>query len=90
MKVLDPLKFTIDLQEGEPDLYYHNKRLSLYDAVLPRIGASVTYFGTAVVRQFEQIDIFCANSSTGIVNSRDKLRALQIMSRHHVGIPETT
>ena len=58
--------------------------------MLPRIGASITYFGTAVVRQFEQMDVFCANSSAGISNSRDKLRSLQILSRHHIGIPQTT
>ena len=88
-KVLDTLKFAIDLERGEPDLYYRSKKLSSYDAVLPRIGASITYFGTAVVRQFEQMDTFCANSSLGIVNSRDKLRSLQILSRHQVGIPQT-
>ena len=54
------------------------------------MGASVTYFGTAVVRQFEQMDVFCANSSSGISNSRDKLRSLQILSRHQLGIPTTT
>lgn len=89
-KVLSTIKFAIDLQEGKPDLYFRQKRLSEYDAVLPRIGASITYFGTAVVRQFEQMDVFCANSSAGIVNSRDKLRSLQILSRHHIGIPQTT
>lgn len=89
-KVLDTLKFTIDLQKGEPDLYFRRKQLSDYDAVLPRIGASITSFGTALVRQFEQMDIFCANSSSGIANSRDKLRSLQILSRHHIGIPRTT
>ncbi len=61
-----------------------------YDAVLPRIGASITYYGTAVVRQFEEMDIFCANTANGISNSRDKLRSLQILSRHHLGIPRTT
>ncbi|MBW3543264.1 MAG: RimK family alpha-L-glutamate ligase [Planctomycetes bacterium] len=90
VKVLDTLKFTIDLRPGEPDLYFRSKPLTPYDAVLPRIGASITYFGTAVVRQFEQMDVFCANSSNGIMNSRDKLRSLQILSRHHIGIPETT
>lgn len=90
VKVLDTLKFTIDLQKGEPDLYFRRKQLSDYDAVLPRIGASITNFGTALVRQFEQMDIFCANSSSGIANSRDKLRSLQILARHHIGIPETT
>ena len=89
-RVLDTLKFAIDLQQGEPDLYFRRKQLSDYDAVLPRIGASITNFGTAVVRQFEQMDVFCANSSSGISNSRDKLRSLQILSKHNVGIPQTT
>ncbi len=90
VKVLDTLKFAIDLEQASPELYFRQKRLSLYDAVLPRIGASITYFGTAVVRQFEQMDVFCGNSSSGISNSRDKLRCLQILSRHHIGIPKTT
>lgn len=90
VKVLDTLKFAIDLQPGQPDLYYRGKRLSHYDSILPRIGASITYFGTAVVRQFEQMDVFTANSSNGIVNSRDKLRSLQVLSRHKIGIPATT
>ncbi len=90
VKVLNTLKFAIDLQEGAPDLYFRQKHLSHYDAVLPRIGASITYFGTAVVRQFEQMDVWSANSSAGISNSRDKLRSLQILSRHHIGIPQTT
>jgi len=90
IKVLNTLKFAIDLRQGLPDLFFQQKHLSHYDAVLPRIGASITYFGTAVVRQFEQMDVFSANSSAGITNSRDKLRSLQILSRHHIGIPETT
>jgi len=89
-KVLNTLKFAIDLERGSPDLYYRQKALSNYDAVLPRIGASITYYGTAVVRQFQEMDIFCANTANGITNSRDKLRSLQILSRHHVGIPRTT
>ncbi|MBA1147386.1 RimK family alpha-L-glutamate ligase [Ectothiorhodospiraceae bacterium WFHF3C12] len=90
VKVLNTLKFAIDLQRGVPDLYYRQKPLSDYDAVLPRIGASITYYGTAVVRQFQEMDIFCANTAHGILNSRDKLRSLQILSRHHIGIPRTT
>jgi ribosomal protein S6--L-glutamate ligase len=90
VKVLNTLKFAIDLMPGRPRLHFRTKELSQYDAVLPRIGASITYFGTAVVRQFEQLDVFCANSSHGIVNSRDKLRSLQILSRHQIGIPQTT
>ena len=90
VKVLNTLKFAIDLEQGQPNLYFLQKELSLYDAVLPRIGASITYFGTAVVRQFEQMDVFCANTSASISNSRDKLRSLQILSRHQIGIPKTT
>ncbi len=90
VKVLNTLKFAIDLQQGVPDLYYRQKALSTYDAVLPRIGASITYYGTAVVRQFQEMDVFCANTAHGIINSRDKLRSLQILSRHHLGIPRTT
>lgn len=90
VKVLNTLHFSIDLREADPDLYYRGKRLTQYDAVLPRIGASISYFGTAVVRQFEQMDVLAANTSTGISNSRDKLRSLQILSRHDIGIPQTT
>jgi ribosomal protein S6--L-glutamate ligase len=90
VKVLNTLKFAIDLQQGKPDLYYRQKQLSHYDAVLPRIGASITYYGTAVVRQFQEMDIFCANPAHGIASSRDKLRSLQVLSRHHIGIPRTT
>ena len=90
VKVLDTLKFAIDLQQGIPDLYFRQKSLSGYDAVLPRIGASITYYGTAVVRQFQEMDVFCANTAHGITNSRDKLRSLQILSRHHIGITRTT
>lgn len=89
VKVLDTLKFSIELQPGSPDLYFGAKRLSRYDAVIPRIGASITYYGTAVVRQFEQLDVYTPNSAHGIANSRDKLRALQILSRHDIGIPHT-
>jgi ribosomal protein S6--L-glutamate ligase len=90
VKVLDTLRFGIDLSSDEPDLQYRGKRLSDYDAVIPRIGASITYFGLAVVRQFEQMDVYTPNPSNGIANSRDKLRSIQILSRHDVGIPGTT
>ncbi|PEN14967.1 30S ribosomal protein S6--L-glutamate ligase [Longibacter salinarum] len=89
VKVLDTLKFSIDLEKGTPELFFRSKKLSEYDAVLPRIGASISYFGTAVVRQFEQMGVYCANTAAGISNSRDKLRSLQILSRHQIGIPET-
>lgn len=90
VRVLNTLRFAIELREGDPSLSYRSKRLSEYDAILPRVGASVTYFGTAVVRQFEQMDVYTPNTANGIINSRDKLRALQILSRHDIGIPDTT
>jgi ribosomal protein S6--L-glutamate ligase len=90
VKVLNTLRFAIDLASDEPDLQYRGKQLSDYDAIIPRIGASITYFGTALVRQFEQMDVYTPNSANGIANSRDKLRSLQILSRHDVGIPDTT
>ncbi|WP_372653837.1 RimK family alpha-L-glutamate ligase [Halobacteriovorax sp.] len=90
VKVLNTLKFALDLEEGDPDLYYNQKRLSHYDAILPRIGASITYFGTAVVRQFQAMDVYSANTADGILNSRDKLRSFQILSKHNIGLPYTT
>lgn len=89
VKVLNTLKFALDLEQEAPELYYNQKILSHYDAVLPRIGASITYYGTAVVRQFQQMDIYTPNTAGGILNSRDKLRSFQILSRHNVGIPAT-
>ncbi|MFT6603275.1 MAG: ribosomal protein S6--L-glutamate ligase, partial [Bacteriovoracaceae bacterium] len=65
VKVLNTLKFAINLEEENPDLFYRQKLLEDYDAVLPRIGASITYFGTAIVRQFQQMDVFSANSADG-------------------------
>lgn len=88
--VLDTLQFSIDVDRGKPELYYRSIKLSNFDAIVPRIGASITHFGTAVVRQFEQMDVYTVNSSSGISNSRDKLRALQILSRHQIGIPQST
>ncbi len=90
VRVFNTLKFSIDLESEYPDLLYRQKPIGSYDAVLPRIGASITYFGTAVVRQFQQMEVFCANSADGILNSRDKLRSLQLLSRHNIGIPSTT
>ena len=89
VRVLNTLRFAIELEHAEPDLYFRGKRISDYDAIIPRIGASITYFGTAVVRQFEQMDVYTPSTAAGIASSRDKLRALQILSRHDIGIPQT-
>jgi ribosomal protein S6--L-glutamate ligase len=90
VKVLDTLRFAIDLADVEPDLQFRGRRLSQYDAIMPRIGNSITYYGTAVVRQFEQMDVYTPNTASGISNSRDKLRAMQILSRHGIAMPPTT
>ena len=90
VEILDTLKFSMDLAQGDPRLFYESSQVRDLDSVIPRIGSSITYFGTALVRQFEQMDVFCANSSHGIANSRDKLRAFQILSRHQIGMPKTT
>ena len=89
VKVLNTLRFAIDLTGPEPDLNFRGRPLSSYDAILPRIGNSITYFGTAVVRQFEQMDVFTPNTANGISNARDKLRATQILSRHNIAMPAT-
>ena len=89
VKVLNHMRFAINLEHNRPTLAYRGNPLSDYDAVIPRIGASVTFYGTAVVRQFEQMGVFCLNGSAAISVSRDKLRSLQILARHDVGMPKT-
>ncbi|MGF3055309.1 RimK family alpha-L-glutamate ligase [Microbacterium sp. YY-01] len=89
VKVLNTLRFAIDLTADEPDLHYRGKPLSDYDAIVPRIGNSITFFGTAVVRQFEQMDVYTPNTANGITTARDKLRANQILSRHGIAMPPT-
>jgi ribosomal protein S6--L-glutamate ligase len=89
VRVLDPLKFSLDVERKNPHVYYHEKKVENFDAIIPRIGASITFFGTAVVRQYEQMGVFCLNTSAAITTSRDKLRAFQILSRHNIGIPKT-
>jgi ribosomal protein S6--L-glutamate ligase len=88
-RVIDTLELSVALNPGAPRLYHKGKELETFDAVVPRIGASITFYGCAVVRQFEQMGVFVANSSHSIGVSRDKLRSLQILSRHEVGLPET-
>ena len=90
VRMLSTDRFSISVETGSPGLRYLGRELTDVDAVIPRIGVSITHFGTAVVRQFEQLDVFCTNSSLGIANSRDKLRSMQILARHNVGIPPTT
>ena len=87
--VLDHLNCAMIGEKLNPMIYYNGKPLEGIDAVIPRIGASVTMYGTAVVRQFEMMNVFAVNSSISIVRSRDKLRSTQIFSRHEIDIPKT-
>lgn len=87
--VIDTLHCYMDITRSKPTVRYHGAELPRYDAVIPRIGASVTFYGTAVVRQFEMMGTFSVNESQAISRSRDKLRSLQILSRDGVGLPRT-
>lgn len=77
------------LASGKPEAFWRNKPFPKSDAVIPRIGASITFYGAAVVRQLEMMGVYVCNPADAILNSRDKLRSLQILSQHDVGIPPT-
>lgn len=87
--VLDHLKCDIVSEEDNPCIYYRGTKVTGVDAIIPRIGSSVTFYGSAVVRQFEMMKIFSAVESQALVRSRDKLRSLQILARSGVGMPKT-
>ncbi|GGE45891.1 30S ribosomal protein S6--L-glutamate ligase [Actibacterium pelagium] len=89
VEVIDTLRCYMALNASSPEVHYDGKRLPRYDAVVPRIGASITSYGTAVVRQFETTGTYCVNGSDGITASRDKLHAHQILARHRIGMPVT-
>ena len=87
--IVDHLKCNIHIEKKNPNIFYNGNYLEDIDAVIPRIGASVTFYGTAVVRQFEMMKVFTTTESQALVRSRDKLRSLQILSRAGVGLPKT-
>ncbi|MDX1780370.1 MAG: 30S ribosomal protein S6--L-glutamate ligase, partial [Thalassovita sp.] len=89
VEVIDTTRCYIAINALAPEVHYDGKRLPRYDAVIPRIGASITGYGSAVIRQFETIGTFCVNGSEGITASRDKLYAHQILARHKIGMPTT-
>ena len=89
MLVLDHLKCSISCDIEKPKVLYKGEQITDLQAIIPRIGASVTFYGTAIVRQFEMSGVFATNSSIAITRSRDKLRSVQIFSRHKIGIPRT-
>lgn len=90
VRVIDYLRCVIDITSHRPALWYAGDRLERVDAIIPRIGASHTFYGTAVVRQFEMMGVYPTNPSHGISRSRDKLRALQLLAVEGVGLPVTS
>lgn len=90
VRVVNPLRCYIDITSERPMVHYRDEELHDYDAVIPRIGASVTFYGTAILRQFEMMGAHVLNESTAIGRSRDKLRCLQILSRAGIGLPVTS
>lgn len=87
--VVDPLRCFMNITASNPEVHFRDQNLNDVDAVIPRIGASVTFYGTAVLRQFEMMGVFCTNQSVAISRSRDKLRALQIFSKKGIPMPQT-
>src|SRR6202008_3001101 len=87
--LLDHMKCVLVIEKGRPHIYYNGKEVTDVEAVIPRIGSSVTFYGAAVVRQFEMMKVFTAVESQALIRSRDKLRSLQILSRAGLGLPKT-
>ena len=89
VEIIDHMKCVIVIEKKNPMIWYNGRRLDYFDAIIPRIGASVTFYGAAVVRQFEMMKVHTAVESQALIRSRDKLRSLQILSRSGVGMPKT-
>ncbi len=89
VEIIDPLKCDIIIEKEKPTIYYKDRYLDYVDAVIPRIGASITFYGCAVVRQFEMMAVFSVATSDAIQRSRDKLRSLQRLSKAGIGMPKT-
>ena len=92
IRVIDHVRCFMDITSDKPTVHYREEEFGPtdFDAVIPRIGASVTFYGCAVVRQFEMMGVYCVNESVAITRARDKLRSLQLLSRRGVGIPVTS
>jgi ribosomal protein S6--L-glutamate ligase len=89
LDILNTLRVTMNITSHRPEAYYEGLKLDKYDVVIPRIGASVTFYGLAVLRQFEMMNVWPLNESVAIGRSRDKLRSLQILARKGLGLPVT-
>jgi ribosomal protein S6--L-glutamate ligase len=89
VEVINPLRCYMNITAHNPAVYYRGEELKNIDAIIPRIGASITFYGTAVVRQFEMMGVYSVNESVAITRSRDKLRSLQLLARKGIGLPIT-
>ena len=89
VRVINHKRCYMNIRSPNPEIHYNGEALDGFDAVIPRIGASVSFYGTAVVRQFEMMGVYSVNESVAITRSRDKLRALQLLSRKGIGLPAT-
>ncbi|MEW5815550.1 MAG: 30S ribosomal protein S6--L-glutamate ligase, partial [Spirochaetota bacterium] len=87
--IVDPLGCYINITSDHSTIHYRGQVMAGFDAIIPRIGASITFYGTAVVRQFEIMGVYCLNDSESIIQSRDKLRCLQLLARKGIGLPVT-
>lgn len=87
--VIDTLRCYMNITSARPTIHFKGAELANYDAVIPRIGASITFYGAAVVRQLEMMNVFCVNDSVAITRARDKLRSLQLLSKKGIGLPIT-
>lgn len=90
LDIINTLRCYMNIASRRPEIYYNGEKLPVYDAVIPRIGASVTFYGLAVLRQFEMMGVYPLNESVAIGRSRDKLRSMQILARDGIGLPVTT
>lgn len=89
IQVIDPLTCYINVNQIKSSIHHKGEALERFDAVIPRIGASITFYGTAVLRQFEMMGVYCLNESVAISRARDKLRSLQLLARQGIGLPVT-
>lgn len=90
LDIINTLRCYMNIASRRPEIYYNGEKLVGYDAVIPRIGASITFYGLAILRQFEMMGVYPLNESVAIGRSRDKLRSLQLLARDGIGLPVTT
>ena len=89
IEIINTLRCYMNITSHRPEVLYNDRKLTGFDAVIPRIGASITFYGLAVLRQFEMMGVYPLNESVGIGRSRDKLRSMQLLARDGIGLPVT-